>query len=108
MFTEELNLIRKAEEEADALKKNSVQEAKKMVQEANETAAKLIADAEESAKERYETLNSEGQTIADKEYDDAISAVQSEAEELEKKALLKKDEVVQFIAERIVSLSVNS
>ena len=108
MFTEELNLIRKAEEEADALKKNSVQEAKKMVQEANETAAKLIADAEESAKERYETLNSEGQTIADKEYDDAISAVQSEAEELEKKALLKKDEVVQFIAERIVSISVNS
>lgn len=108
MFTEELNLIRKAEEEADALKKNSVQEAKKMVQEANETAAQLIADAEESAKERYETLNSEGQTIADKEYDDAISAVQSEAEELEKKALLKKDEVVQFIAERIVSISVNS
>lgn len=108
MFTEELNLIRKAEDDADALKKSSVQEAKKMVQEANEQAAKMIAEAEESAKERYETLNSEGQKIADQEYDNAINAVQSEAEALEKKALLKKDEVVQFIAERIVSISVNS
>lgn len=108
MFTEELNLIRKAEEEADALKKNSVQEAKKLVQEATEKAAQIIAEAEESAKERYETLNSEGQSIADKEYENAINAVQSEAEALEQKALLKKDEVVQFIAERIVSLSVNS
>ena len=108
MFTEELNVIRKAEADADALKRDSKQEAKAMVQEATDKAAKLIADAEITAKEHYETLNSEGQKIADSEYDEAINAVQAEAEAMEKQALLRKDEVVQFIAERIVSLSVNS
>ena len=108
MFTDELNAIRNAEEQADALKKESKQEAKKKVQEANEKALQMIAEAELSAKESYEKLKSEGQQIADAEYDKAIKASLADAEELEKQALLRKDEVVQFIAERIVSLSVNS
>ena len=101
MFTDELNAIRNAEEQADALKKESKQEA-------NEKALQMIAEAELSAKESYEKLKSEGQQIADAEYDKAIKASIADAEELEKQALLRKDEVVQFIAERIVSLSVNS
>ena len=108
MFTEELNTIRNAEEQAESMKKTSKQDAKKIIEEATDKAQQIVAEAELAAKESYETLNSEGQKIADKEYDDAINAVQSEAEELVKSAELRKDEVVQFIAERIVSISVNS
>lgn len=107
MFTDELKVIRKAEERADALKKESKLEAKKMVQDANEEALRIVAEAETQAKERYEALVAEGQKIADDEYDKAIKNVNKEADKLEQKAMTCKDETVQFIAERIVSLSVN-
>ena len=47
MFKEELNLINKAETDADALRKEAKQEAKAMIEKANTNAGELLEDAKE-------------------------------------------------------------
>lgn len=107
MFTEELNLIRESEANADALRKDARMEAKKIMEDAKAEAGKLLSDAESTAKNRYDQLIREGQQIAQEQYDQAIAAARGECAEMEEKAGVKESDVIQTIAERIVKSSVN-
>ena len=60
MFTEELNIIRQTEDEAEKMKKDARTEARMMVDKANTEAGRLIGRAEDEAKHCFEGLVKEG------------------------------------------------
>ena len=64
MFTEELQTIRQAEEQADALRRDAKAEAAKLIKDANTKAGKMADEAETKAKECYEAFLAEGQQTA--------------------------------------------
>lgn len=107
MFTEELTLIRNAENDADQQKKDARLEAATMTEAAYAEATKIVNAAEKEAKEKYDMLIAEGEKIADEEYADAIAKAQKTAEEMANKALDGKPSVASYIVERIVKNSVN-
>ena len=77
--------------------------------EAAKQEAEYILDQEESkAKEIYDSLIQEGMNEADTEYEAAIAKAHVDAEEMVKAAEAKKDEVIDYIVERIVRSGVNS
>ena len=106
MFKEELNLIKQAEQTAEAIRKESKQEAKVMIENANTNAQKLLDDAKVKAKEVTTRLIAEGEAEAQKEYDAAIEATRVKCADLEANAKTKELEVVSKIVERVKS-SVN-
>ena len=85
MFTEELKLIKDAEDQAD----------------------KMVEEAFAREREQCQALLKDGQEIAGKLYDKAIEDAQEFCREMELKAREKKEEAIRFIAERIVDSSVN-
>ena len=85
MFTEELKLIKDAEDQAD----------------------KMVEEAFAREREQCQALLKDGQEIAGKLYDKAIENAQEFCREMELKAREKKEEAIRFIAERIVDSSVN-
>ncbi len=107
MFTEELNLIKTAEENAETLRKEAKQEAKRLVGEANTKAGELLSDAEQTAKGKYDALVGEGQAIADSQYGEAIDQAFAKCEKMAIDSGAKEDNVVEWIVERIVKSSVN-
>ncbi len=107
MFTEELTLIRNAENDADRQKKDAKLEAVTMTESAYSEATKIVNAAEKEAKEKYDKLIAEGEKIADEEYAQAIKEAKDTAESMAKKALDGKAKVASFIVERIVQNSVN-
>ena len=74
---------------------------------ANTKAGVILAEAEEKAREIKEQYLAEGQELAQKQYNEAISGAEKQWQEMAKKAGEKQDRVVNFIAERIVKSSVN-
>ena len=108
LFADELNLIKEAEAQAEQIKKSAKAEAKSAVEDAGAEAAKLIAEAETKARMIFDTLVSEGNEIAQREYDEAIADAETKANEMEAAAAGKKDEAIEHIVERIVNISVNS
>lgn len=107
MFTEELNVIRQAEEDAEKIKKDARTEARKMIDKANTEAGSLISRAEEEAKDCFEGLVKEGQETAAEEYQQAISRAEKRCDEMAEEAGRNQDRIVKFISERIVKSSVN-
>lgn len=108
MFLEELNAIRQTEEQAEQIKKDAKLEVKSLIDRANTEAGRVISEAEATAKERYEVLIKEGEETARKEYEEALAEARDKAETMVKSASERRDRVVQYIAERIVEISVNS
>ena len=108
MFTEELTAIREAEEQSEDIKRNVKTEVKRMIEAARQEADKILDDEEIKAKEIYDSLIQEGMNEADTEYDVAIAKAHIDAENMVKAAEAKKDEVIDYIVERIVRSGVNS
>ena len=81
MFTEELQTIRQAEEQADALRRDAKAEAAKLIKDANTKAGKMA--------------------------DEAIADAEKLCVKMEAEAGEKQDRIVKFIAERIVKSSGN-
>ena len=101
MFTEELQTIRQAEEQADALRRDAKAEAAKLIKDANTKAGKMADEAETKAKECYEAFLAEGQ------YEAAIADAEKLCVKMEAESGEKQDRIVKFIAERIVKSSGN-
>ena len=108
MFNEELTAIRKAEEDSDSLRKEAKLEARKMVEQAKAEAEKILAEAEEAAGRTYNGLIQEGMNEADQEYDAALEKARLDAEDMAAQAEARKDEVIDYIVERIVRSGVDS
>lgn len=108
MFTEELNTIREAEENAETCLKEAKTEATRIVEEANSEARKLIEKADAQAKDQMLKLQKEGEAAAEQSYRDALAKAQTEAASLAQAAEAKKNEAISMIAERIAKISVNS
>ncbi len=106
MFNEELTAIRKAEDDSESLKRDAKLEARKMVAKAE--AEKMVSDAEEAASRTYNSLIREGMDEADREYDSSMEQARLDAEKMAAKAEAKKDEVIDYIVERIVRSGVDS
>ena len=107
MFTEELQMIRQAEEQADALRRDAKAEAAKLIKDANTKAGKMADEAETKAKECYEAFLAEGQQTAQAQYEAAIADAEKLCVKMEAEAGEKQDRIVKFIAERIVKSSGN-
>lgn len=107
MFTEELNLIKETEENAEALRKSTKSDAKRLVEEAQSKAARILADAELQAKQNFDALVRSGTEIADGQYEAALAAAGRQCEEMADRAGLKEKDVIGTIVERIVKSSVN-
>lgn len=108
VFTEELTLIRNAENDADRQKKNARVEAAGITEKAYSEATNIVDAAEKSAKEKYDILLAEGEKTADEQYKQAIEEAKAKADEIAEKALSNMNEAVCYIVERIVENSVNS
>ena len=106
MFTEELKLIKDAEDQADKMRKEAKVSAK-LTQETDAKADKMVEEAFAREREQCQALLKDGQEIAGKLYDKAIEDAQEFCREMELKAREKKEEAIRFIAERIVDSSVN-
>lgn len=107
MFTEELKMIRDAEEQADALRKAAKAEAAKLIKDANTKAGRIADEAETKAKACYEAFLAEGQQAAQAQYEAAIAEANRLCARMEADAGEKQDRIVKFIAERIVKSSGN-
>lgn len=107
MFTEELKLIKEAEEQADEMRRSARLSAKTFVEESNAKASKMIDDAFAAEKEQCDALLDDGRKIAQKLYDDAIRDAEALCGKMTTEALEKQGDAVKFIAERIVGSSVN-
>ena len=107
MFTEELKLIKEAEEQADEMRRNAKLSAKTFIEESDAKANKMIEEAFAVEKEKCDALLNEGKEIAQKFYDEAIKEAEALCEKFTEQACLRQDKAVQFIAERIVDSSVN-
>ena len=83
MFSEELNIIRQAEDQADALKKDARVQARKLIEQANTEAGRIISEAEAKAKDCFAALVADGQTeitglnYIDRGYEDLIEKFQT-------------------------------
>ena len=106
MFAEELVKIKESETYAEELQKSAKAEAEAIVAEAEAAAQQLMTDCHISAKEKVDCLLSEGQQIAQKQYDDAIAETTELCAKLAEAAETRKPEMVKMIVERVKS-SVN-
>ncbi len=107
MFTEELKLIKEAEEQADRMRKDAKLSARKSIDETNAKADKMVEEAFAREKEKCDALLKDGKEIAERIYDQAIREAHESCEHMDKLAQAKKEEAIKFIAERIVDSSVN-
>ncbi len=107
MFTEELKLIKEAEERADEMRSSAKLSAKKLIEETDAKVSKMVDDAFAAEKEQCDALLNDGREIAQRLYDDAIKDSQVLCEKMISQACENQDEAVKFIAERIVDSSVD-
>ena len=107
MFTEELNLIREAEEQADRMRREARTSAKNLTRESDAEANRLVEEAFATEKEKCDALIEDGRRIAQQEYEETIAAAEKACAEMARQAEGKQQKAVNFIAERIVESSVN-
>lgn len=107
MFTEELKLIKEAEEQADKMRKEAKIAAKNSTEETDERANQMIEEAFSKEKEQCQALIKDGQKIADELYRETIETAQALSREIDASACKKQNEAIRFIAERIVDSSVD-
>ena len=107
MFTEELKLIKEAEEQADRMRKEAKIAAKNSTAEADARANQMIEEAFSEEKEQCQALLKDGKKIADELYSVAIENAKALCAEIDASACKKQNEAIKFIAERIVDSSVD-
>jgi vacuolar-type H+-ATPase subunit H len=107
LFTEELRLIKDAEEKADQMRNEARLTAKARIQETDLKANQLVENAFAVEKEQCKLLIEQGQRIATQQYDEAMAQARVLCEELSVSAGKKQNKAISFIAERIVNSSVN-
>ena len=106
MFAEELAKIKESEAYAEELQKSAKTEAESLVAEAESQARQIVADAKILAKKKVDDLMSEGEELAQAQYDAAITAAEQQCRELADAIKEKQPEMVKLIVERVKS-SVN-
>jgi vacuolar-type H+-ATPase subunit H len=106
VFAEELAKIKESEAYAEELQKSAKTEAESLVAEAESQARQIVADAKILAKKKVDDLMSEGEELAQAQYDAAITAAEQQCRELADAIKEKQPEMVKLIVERVKS-SVN-
>lgn len=108
MSIEIIKVIKAAEENAEIIKKEAVQQAKQIITNANVQASQIIDEARELSDSKGNQIlkiaESEGQIL----YDGIINKAAKECENILKKADENMDEAASIILERIVKASGNS
>lgn len=108
MSIEIIKVIKEAEEKAEFIKKEAVQQAKQIITDANAEAIRILDEAKEFSEsksiEDLKTAESEGQLL----YDGIINDASKECESILKKADKNMDDAASIILERIVKTSGNS
>lgn len=107
MFAEELAKIKESEEKAEQLQKAAKTQAKQALAEAKSKAEHKLEEAEKKAQEIKDALHGEGQDISDEQYRAFMAQTEKDCADMIAKGQENADKAVQFIAERIVSTSVN-
>jgi len=108
VFAEELAKIKDSEACAEQLQKQTKVEIKQMLAEAEAEAGRMIETAEQRAKETYDSFINEGLDISDQQYEQHLKKMKEEFNAMIEQAKANQSKAVEFIAERIVSASVNN
>lgn len=108
MSIEIIKVIKEAEEKAEFIKKEAVQQAKQIITDANAEAIRILDEAKELSESKstevLKTAESEGQLL----YDGIINDASKECESILKIADKNMDDAASIILERIVKTSGNS
>ena len=97
MFAEELAKIKESEAYAEELQKSAKTEAESLVAEAESQARQIVADAKILAKKKVDDLMSEGEELAQAQYDAAITAAEQQCRELADAIKEKQPEMVKSL-----------
>ena len=89
------------------MRKDAKLSAKKLTEDTDSKADKMVDEAFAEEKEQCQALLKDGQEIAGKLYEETIKNAEDFCREMDRQALLKKEEAIKFIAERIVDSSVD-
>ena len=108
MFREELELIKKTEDDAEAMGRAARTEARRLTEDARGQAARMLTEAESEAKARFEARVQEGQDAASVLYEEAMAAAAAQCEALAETAAQAEKSCIEMIVERIVKSSVNN
>lgn len=108
MSIEIIKVIKEAEERAEVIKKEALQQSKQIIANANAEAIHILDEARELSQSKSAEIlkiaESEGQLM----YDGIINDAEKECEGILKKADNNMDDAASIILERIVKASVNS
>lgn len=108
MSIEIIKVIKEAEEKAEVIKKEALQQSKQIIANANAEAAKILDEArkfsEQKSGEILSAAESEGQLL----YDGIIKNAEKECVDILNKADKNMDDAASIILERIVKASGNS
>lgn len=107
MFKEELEAVRKAETDAEALRISARAEAKRLSEEAVGEAKAIREQAEAKAAAVIAGYMSEGEQEAEQAYGMTLRQAEETAKDIATKAEASMREAVDMIAERIVEIGVN-
>ena len=108
MFVNELAQIKESEDKADQLKAKAKTDSRKILEDANNKADEIVTQAENLAKADFDSLIKMGQELSNTQYDEYIEQTKIQCKQMIDNAKSKQESVVDMIAERIVSSSVNS
>lgn len=108
MSIEIIKVIKEAEEKAELIKKEALQQSKQIIADANAEAIRILDEAREFSESKstevLKAAESEGQLL----YDGIINDAKNECEGILKKADKNMDDAASIILERIVKASGNS
>lgn len=108
MFVEELRLVRKSENDAEQLKADAKVRVKKITEKAESEAEKFLEEAEKLGKKEYDAMIDEGVKEAESQYSGHLEGIKKDCQKMMEAARANEEAAVSFIAERIVSNSVNN
>lgn len=108
MSIEIIKVIKEAEDKAELIKKEALQQAKQIIANANAEAIKILDEARESSETRSTEVLKTAEADAQLLYDGIINDASKECENILKKADENMDDAASIILERIVKTSGNS
>ena len=108
MSIEIIKVIKEAEEKAEIVKKEAVQQAKLLITNANAEVLQIIDGAREEAEIKRTEVLKEAETQGQLLYDSIVSDAAKECEDILKNADKHMDDAASIILERIVKASGNS
>ncbi|MDW5299745.1 MAG: hypothetical protein SA378_06390 [Sedimentibacter sp.] len=108
MSIEIIKVIKDAEEKAEVIKKEAVQQSKQIITNANAEVTKIVDEAKEDAYAKRAEVLKEAEAQSQLFYDSIVSDAAKECEDILKNADKHMDDAASIILERIVKASGNS